>query len=283
MVTLMTPDERIAYIVEQARGGRSFADIGRDLHLSLSRARVQQLAKQGGVTSRDLAGTCDFCGVPLARRMASRYDIHACTACQTKRAALHVRAKRARGRPVSPRAVCAQCGATLKRPAKDSLSFCTASKACFAARMRHRYKTNADHRAYMLAMGQKARDRGYYRDYWRRRMEALPITRCIVCDEETGGKRARFCATHRHRGKPITAPRAPRPPKVLPQPHASISLLKELVRAWPTARAAYALTLLNEDGLSERAVAALLNVARSTVNSWRSGARRPTVTKRALP
>ncbi len=76
---------RIAHIVNLARAGQSFADIGRPLFLC--RERVRELAKQGGVTSRDLAGTCDFCGVPLLRRLPSRYGIHACLDhdCQVKR------------------------------------------------------------------------------------------------------------------------------------------------------------------------------------------------------
>ncbi len=76
---------RIAHIVELARAGQSFEAIGAALFFS--RERVRQLAKQGGLTGRDLAGVCQFCGEPLLRRLPSRYGIHACLDhdCQVQR------------------------------------------------------------------------------------------------------------------------------------------------------------------------------------------------------
>lgn len=257
--------ERHAQVITLLREKKSMTLVAQAL--GITRERVRQIAKRYGIIGTSIVIPCSFCGEPLSSGTV-KHDpdgLHACQACATTRNRVVREQKR------GPRYVCASCGDELKkrRPSTSGKHFCTKTKECRAARMRDYYATSEYHRAYTRAHVEKQRERGYFREYERRRVAALPDTICQECGETTGSKHARYCDVHR-RYKRAEGNRRRR----TVTPHESIVQLRHMLRDIPTMKAIYANALIDEDHLSERKVAELLGVSRSTVNGWHLGTRR---------
>ena len=69
-----------------------------------------------------------------------------------------------------PRAICHNCGVTMKKPVSGKPRWCLA-RPCQAARLRHRYETDPNWRAYRKASSQRQKERGYFKEYSARRRQ----------------------------------------------------------------------------------------------------------------
>lgn len=241
----------------------------------VTRERVRQVLKTMGITARDVAPIrCTNCGErcdPRGRRRmyCSKPDCH--------RAASREYQRRRSVTAQLPRAVCAECGAVLKRPARPggAPSYCSDRKPCLAAKQRWLYRNNPTIRAYVLEYGKSDRAKAVRKawtktpkgqEYLRRQLEKLralpkkPRVQSAEVIERQNRRRAERAAQRAAAGQELQA-----------------RLLRAAVmRQKANEHAAQAFTLRNQ-GLSERAIASRLGVSRSTVNGWLLGTRRPSV------
>ena len=141
----VTSDPRLTQIIADARAGLTLRGIAEKQ--GISSERIRQLLTRSGHTITSLRDIhCHYCGALCSGICTQENALgwHACQGC------LRRYQRDCRHRDALVRGICSVCHTILRRrPRADGQpQFCAKTKACNAARMRHRYAINPYHRAY---------------------------------------------------------------------------------------------------------------------------------------